>query len=123
MQSLNTYRAGPDERGHFGIFGGRYVAETLMPLILEVEKAYASAKADPAFEAEFRELLAQYVGRPNPLYFARRLTEAFGGAKIFLKREDLNHTGAHKINNCIGQILLARRMGKKRSDANTVPTG
>ena len=119
MQSLNTYRAGPDERGHFGIFGGRYVAETLMPLILEVEKAYASAKADPAFEAEFRELLAQYVGRPNPLYFARRLTEAFGGAKIFLKREDLNHTGAHKINNCIGQILLARRMGKKRIIAET----
>ena len=119
MQSLNTYRAGPDERGHFGIFGGRYVAETLMPLILEVEKAYAAAKADPAFEAEFRYLLAQYVGRPNPLYFASRLTEAFGGAKIFLKREDLNHTGAHKINNCIGQILLARRMGKKRIIAET----
>ncbi|RAU24003.1 tryptophan synthase subunit beta [Paramagnetospirillum kuznetsovii] len=119
MQSLNTYRAGPDERGHFGIFGGRYVAETLMPLILQVEKAYAAAKADPAFEAEFRELLAQYVGRPNPLYFARRLTEAFGGAKIFLKREDLNHTGAHKINNCIGQILLARRMGKQRIIAET----
>ena len=119
MQSLNTYRAGPDERGHFGIFGGRYVAETLMPLILEVEKAYAAAKVDPAFQAEFRSLLAQYVGRPNPLYFARRLTEAFGGAKVFLKREDLNHTGAHKINNCIGQILLARRMGKQRIIAET----
>jgi tryptophan synthase beta chain len=119
MQSLNTYRAGPDERGHFGIFGGRYVAETLMPLILEVEKAYGAAKADPAFQAEFRSLLAQYVGRPNPLYFARRLTQAFGGAKVFLKREDLNHTGAHKINNCIGQILLARRMGKQRIIAET----
>ncbi|MBC7954086.1 MAG: tryptophan synthase subunit beta [Rhodospirillaceae bacterium] len=119
MQSLNTYRAGPDERGHFGIFGGRFVAETLMPLILEVEQAYLAAKADPAFEAEFRSLLANYVGRPNPLYFASRLTEAWGGAKIFLKREDLNHTGAHKINNCIGQILLARRMGKKRIIAET----
>ncbi len=119
MQSLNTYRAGPDERGHFGIFGGRYVAETLMPLILEVERAYAGAKADPAFEAEFRHLLTHYVGRPNPLYFAPRLTEAFGGAKVFLKREDLNHTGAHKINNCIGQILLARRMGKRRIIAET----
>ncbi|HSV29512.1 MAG TPA: tryptophan synthase subunit beta [Candidatus Omnitrophota bacterium] len=119
MQSLNTYRAGPDERGHFGIFGGRYVAETLMPLILEVEKAYAAAKADPAFAAEFRDLLKNYVGRPNPLYFARRLTETWGGARIYLKREDLNHTGAHKINNCIGQILLARRMGKQRIIAET----
>jgi tryptophan synthase beta chain len=119
MQSLNTYRAGPDERGHFGIFGGRYVAETLMPLILEVEQAYRAAKADPAFEAEFRSLLKNYVGRPNPLYFARRLTETWGGAKVFLKREDLNHTGAHKINNCIGQILLAQRMGKKRIIAET----
>ncbi|CAA7612484.1 tryptophan synthase, beta subunit [Candidatus Terasakiella magnetica] len=119
MQSLNTYRAGPDERGHFGIFGGRYVAETLMPLILEVEAAYKAAKADPAFEAEFRSLLEHYVGRPNPLYFAPRLTAEFGGAKVFLKREDLNHTGAHKINNCIGQILLARRMGKQRIIAET----
>ncbi|MBI2236852.1 MAG: tryptophan synthase subunit beta [Magnetospirillum sp.] len=119
MQSLNTYRAGPDERGHFGIHGGRYVAETLMPLILEVEKAYQAAKADPAFGDEFAHWLKHYVGRPNPLYFARRLTEAFGGAKVFLKREDLNHTGAHKINNCIGQILLARRMGKKRIIAET----
>jgi tryptophan synthase beta chain len=119
MQSLNTYRAGPDERGHFGIFGGRYVAETLMPLILEVEAAYKAAKADPAFDAEFRYWLENYVGRPNPLYFARRLTEAWGGAKVYLKREDLNHTGAHKINNCIGQILLAQRMGKKRIIAET----
>ncbi|MEW5726938.1 MAG: tryptophan synthase subunit beta [Pseudomonadota bacterium] len=119
MQNLNTYRAGPDERGHFGIFGGRFVAETLMPLILEVEKAYAAAKADPAFQDEFRYWLKNYVGRPNPLYFAGRLTEAFGGAKVYLKREDLNHTGAHKINNCIGQILLARRMGKQRIIAET----
>ncbi len=119
MQSLNTYRAGPDDRGHFGIFGGRFVAETLMPLILDVERAYQAAKADPAFDAEFRDLLRNYVGRPNPLYFARRLTEAWGGAKVYLKREDLNHTGAHKINNCIGQILLARRMGKKRIIAET----
>jgi tryptophan synthase, beta subunit len=119
MQSLNTYRAGPDERGHFGIFGGRFVAETLMPLILDVEQAYQAAKADPAFDEEFRSLLRNYVGRPNPLYFAPRLTEAWGGAKVFLKREDLNHTGAHKVNNCIGQILLARRMGKKRIIAET----
>lgn len=119
MTNLNTYRAGPDERGHFGIFGGRYVAETLMPLILSVEQAYAEAKNDPAFEAEFRSWLKQYVGRPNPLYLAQRLTDAWGGAKIYLKREDLNHTGAHKINNCIGQILLARRMGKKRIIAET----
>ncbi|KAF0225460.1 MAG: tryptophan synthase beta [Rhodospirillaceae bacterium] len=119
MTSLNTYRAGPDERGHFGIFGGRYVAETLMPLILSVEQAYHQAKDDPAFQAEFRSWLKQYVGRPNPLYFAPRLTATWGGAKIFLKREDLNHTGAHKINNCIGQILLAQRMGKKRIIAET----
>ena len=119
MHSPNTYRAGPDERGHFGIHGGRYVAETLMPLILEVEKAYRAAQADPAFADEFAHWLKHYVGRPNPLYFAGRLTEAFGGAKVFLKREDLNHTGAHKINNCIGQILLAQRMGKKRIIAET----
>jgi tryptophan synthase beta chain len=119
MQSLNTYRAGPDERGHFGIFGGRYVAETLMPLILEVEKAYRAAQADPAFFDEYKSLLKNYVGRPNPLYHASRLSAAWGGAKVFLKREDLNHTGAHKINNCIGQILLARRMGKKRIIAET----
>jgi len=119
MESLNTFRAGPDERGHFGIFGGRFVAETLMPLILLVEKAYAAAKIDPAFQDEFASLLKNYVGRPNPLTFARRLTEAWGGAKVYLKREDLNHTGAHKINNCIGQILLARRMGKRRIIAET----
>ena len=119
MQTMNTYRAGPDERGHFGIFGGRYVAETLMPLILSVEQAYNAAKADPGFQAELSGYLAHYVGRPSPLYFARRLTEAFGGAKIYLKREDLNHTGAHKINNCMGQVLLARRMGKTRIIAET----
>ena len=119
MTSLNTYRAGPDERGHFGIFGGRYVAETLMPLILSVERAYNEAKADPAFDAEFRSWLKTYVGRPNPLYLAPRLTAAWGGARVYLKREDLNHTGAHKINNCIGQILLARRMGKRRIIAET----
>jgi tryptophan synthase beta chain len=119
MQTLNTFRAGPDERGHFGTFGGRYVAETLMPLILSVDKAYATAKADPAFHAELKGYLTHYVGRPSPLYFAPRLTEAFGGAKIYLKREDLNHTGAHKINNCMGQILLAKRMGKTRIIAET----
>jgi len=119
MHSLNTYRAGPDERGHFGIHGGRYVAETLMPLILEVERAWRAAKADPAFDDEFRRLLKNYVGRPNPLTLAGRLTAEWGGAKVFLKREDLNHTGAHKINNCIGQILLARRMGKRRIIAET----
>ncbi|OIQ94576.1 tryptophan synthase beta chain [mine drainage metagenome] len=119
MQTMNTYRAGPDENGHFGIFGGRYVAETLMPLILSVEQAYNAAKADPAFQAELSGYLTHYVGRPSPLYFARRLTEAFGGAKIYLKREDLNHTGAHKINNCMGQVLLARRMGKTRIIAET----
>jgi len=115
----NSYRAMPDERGHFGQFGGRYVAETLMPLILDLEREYRAAKADPAFQAEFDDLLRYFVGRPNPLYFAPRLTEALGGAKIYLKREELNHTGAHKINNCIGQILLARRMGKKRIIAET----
>jgi tryptophan synthase beta chain len=119
MERVNTYRAGPNESGHFGIFGGRYVAETLMPLVLELEKAYAKAKADPAFASEFEYYLRQYVGRPNPLYLAERLTRHCGGAKIYLKREDLNHTGAHKINNCIGQILLARRMSKRRIIAET----
>jgi tryptophan synthase beta chain len=119
MQNRNTLRAGPDERGHFGIYGGRYVAETLMPLILSVERAYGEAKADPAFAAELSYYLGNYVGRPSPLYLAQRLTEAFGGARIYLKREDLNHTGAHKINNCMGQILLARRMGKERIIAET----
>jgi tryptophan synthase beta chain len=115
----NTYRAGPDERGHFGPYGGRYVAETLMPLILEVEKAYEAAKRDPSFQAEFDAYARDYIGRPSPLYFAERLTREFGGAKIYLKREELNHTGAHKVNNCLGQVLLARRMGKKRIIAET----
>ena len=119
MDALNTYRAGPDERGHFGMYGGRFVAETLMPLILEVERAYAAAKDDPAFQAEIDFFAKHYVGRPSPLYFAERLTEHFGGAKIYFKRDELNHTGAHKINNCMGQILLARRMGKTRIIAET----
>jgi len=118
-QLSNTYRAGPDSGGHFGTFGGRYVAETLMPLLLQLEKAYAEAKDDPVFNAELDGLLKHYVGRPSPLYFAERLTQHLGGAKIYLKREDLNHTGAHKINNCLGQILLARRMGKTRIIAET----
>src|SRR5881396_915330 len=115
----NSFRTGPDERGHFGIFGGRFVAETLMPLILDLEKAYADAKADPAFQAEMNGYLKSYVGRPSPLYFAERLTQHLGGAKIYLKREELNHTGSHKVNNVLGQILLARRMAKKRIIAET----
>src|SRR5215510_9197583 len=111
VQHPNSYRTGPDEHGHFGVFGGRYVAETLMPLILDLEKAYASAKVDNAFRAEMDDLLEHYVGRPSPLYFAERLTQHLGGAKIYFKRDELNHTGSHKINNCLGQILLARRMG------------
>jgi tryptophan synthase beta chain len=119
MTSLNTFRAGPDEQGHFGMFGGRFVAETLMPLILEVERAYEAAKNDPGFGEEMDGYLKHYVGRPSPLYFAERLTEELGGAKIYFKRDELNHTGAHKINNCLGQILLARRMGKTRIIAET----
>jgi tryptophan synthase beta chain len=115
----NSYRTGPDERGHFGAYGGRFVAETLMPLILDLERAYTEAKADPAFQAELDSFLRDYVGRPSPLYFAERLTAHFGGAKIYFKRDELNHTGAHKINNCMGQILLARRMGKRRIIAET----
>jgi len=115
----NTYRDGPDDQGRFGIFGGRFVSETLMPLILDLEKAWRQSKADPAFGAEFDALLKDFVGRPSPLYFAERLTDHLGGAKIYFKREELNHTGAHKINNCIGQILLARRMGKTRIIAET----
>ena len=115
----NSYRNGPDENGRFGLFGGRFVAETLMPLILELEEAYNAAKADPAYHAEMTSGLKHYVGRPSPLYFAERLTEHFGGAKIYLKREELNHTGSHKVNNVLGQILLARRMGKKRIIAET----
>jgi tryptophan synthase beta chain len=112
-------RLGPDEHGHFGIFGGRFVAETLMPLVLDLEKAYNDAKADPSFQKEMDGYLAHYVGRPSPLYFAERMTAHFGGAKIYLKREDLNHTGAHKVNNVLGQIMLAKRMGKKRIIAET----
>jgi tryptophan synthase beta chain len=119
QQQPNTFRAGPDEHGHFGIYGGRFVAETLMPLILELEKAYAVAKDDPAFKAEMGGYLTHYVGRPSPLYFAERLTEHCGGAKIYFKRDELNHTGAHKVNNVLGQIMLARRMGKKRIIAET----
>jgi tryptophan synthase beta chain len=115
----NSYRTGPDEKGLFGIYGGRFVAETLMPLILELEAAYKEAKADPAFHAELDAFLEHYVGRPSPLYFAERLTEHLGGAKIYFKRDELNHTGAHKINNVMGQILLARRMGKTRIIAET----
>ncbi|BBC72397.1 tryptophan synthase subunit beta [Altererythrobacter sp. B11] len=118
-QKPNSFMNQPDERGHFGQFGGRYVAETLMPLILDLEREYRAAKADPAFKAQFDDLLEHYVGRPSPLYFAERLTEHFGGAEIWFKREELNHTGAHKINNCIGQILLAMRMGKTRIIAET----
>ena len=118
-QQPNSFRTGPDERGHFGIYGGRFVAETLMPLILDLEKAYADAKADPAFKREMDGHLTHYVGRPSPLYFAERLTEHLGGAKIYFKREDLNHTGAHKVNNVLGQIMLAKRMGKPRIIAET----
>ncbi len=109
----------PDERGHFGVYGGRYVAETLMPALLELEQAYAEACRDPEFQREFDYYLKHYVGRPSPLYYARRLSEELGGAKIYLKREDLNHTGAHKVNNTVGQILLARRMGKNKVIAET----
>lgn len=114
-----SYRLGPDSRGHFGIFGGRYVAETLMPLILDVEQAYEKAKADPKFQEDIRYYAKHYIGRPSPLYFAKRLTGHFGGAKIYFKRDELNHTGAHKINNTMGQILLANRMGKRRIIAET----
>lgn len=115
----NSFRNQPDERGHFGQFGGRYVAETLMPLVLDLEREYRKAQADPAFQAEFDDLMEHYVGRPSPLYFAPRLTEELGGAQVWFKRDELNHTGAHKINNCIGQILLAIRMGKTRIIAET----
>jgi tryptophan synthase beta chain len=125
----NSFRTGPDERGHFGQFGGRFVAETLMPNILELEKAYEEARNDPAFQADMASYSTHYIGRPSPLYFAERMTEHLrevstasglsGGAKIYFKREELNHTGAHKVNNVLGQILLARRMGKKRIIAET----
>lgn len=119
MDNRNAWDQWPDANGRFGEFGGRYVAETLMPLIHDLEAEYRSAKADPAFKAEMDDLWAHYVGRPSPLYFAERLTEHFGGAKIYLKRDELNHTGAHKINNCLGQVLLAKRMGKTRIIAET----
>ncbi|WP_291200949.1 tryptophan synthase subunit beta [Hyphomonas sp.] len=119
MDLRNTWDKWPDANGRFGEFGGRYVAETLMPLVLELEAEYRKAKRDPAFVAEMQDLWTHYVGRPSPLYFAERLTEHFGGAKIYFKRDELNHTGAHKINNCLGQVLLARRMGKKRIIAET----
>ncbi|PST17533.1 tryptophan synthase subunit beta [Mesorhizobium plurifarium] len=115
----NSFRSGPDEEGRFGIFGGRFVAETLMPLILDLQDEWARAKNDPAFKAELENLGTHYIGRPSPLYFAERLTAELGGAKIYFKREELNHTGSHKINNCIGQILLAKRMGKTRIIAET----
>jgi tryptophan synthase beta chain len=119
LQRPNSFRTGPDERGHFGLYGGRFVAETLMPLILELERAYAAAKNDPRFRKEMDGYLKDYVGRPSPLYFAERLSEHLHGAKVYFKREDLNHTGAHKVNNVLGQILLARRMGKPRVIAET----
>ena len=119
MTQANTFTAGPDEHGRFGFYGGRFVAETLMPLILELEKAFNEAKGDPAFAEEMELYFRDYIGRPSPLYFASRLTARFGGAKIYFKRDELNHTGAHKINNCVGQILLARRMGKTRIIAET----
>tara|TARA_B100001179_G_scaffold232633_1_gene226363 strand:- start:349 stop:1563 length:1215 start_codon:yes stop_codon:yes gene_type:complete len=118
-EHANSFRNQPDERGHFGDYGGRYVAETLMPLILDLEREYRKAQADSSFKAQFDDLLEHYVGRPSPLYFAERLTEALGGAQVWFKRDELNHTGAHKINNCIGQILLAMRMGKTRIIAET----
>jgi len=115
----NSYRSGPDENGHFGLYGGRYVAETLMPLILEVEKAWHTARDDDKFWEEFHALAKDYIGRPSPLYYAKATTEHYGGAKIYFKRDELNHTGAHKINHCLGQILVAKRMGKTRIIAET----
>jgi tryptophan synthase beta chain len=119
LPTPNDYSAYPDRAGRFGDYGGRFVPETLMPLVLQLEESYEAAKADPAFRAELASDLTHYAGRPSPLYFAQRLTEHFGAAKIYLKREELNHTGSHKINNCLGQILLARRMGKTRIIAET----
>src|SRR3954468_21295423 len=119
IQQPNSFRTGPDERGHFGMFGGRFVAETLMPLVLELEQAYEAAKADPAFHTDMESYSTHYIGRPSPLYYAERMTERLGGAKIYFKRDELNHTGAHKVNNVLGQILLARRMGKQRIIAET----
>lgn len=119
VTGANSLRNGPDDQGRFGLYGGRFVAETLMPLILDLEKAYRAAQADPEFQAEIKHLATHYVGRPSPLYFAERMTEHLGGAKVYFKREELNHTGSHKINNTLGQILLAKRMGKTRIIAET----
>ena len=119
INSPNTLREGPDENGHFGIFGGRYVAETLMPLVLDVEHAWKTAKSDPMFWSELEYYRKHYIGRPSPLYFASRLTDHFQGAKLYFKRDELNHTGAHKINNVMGQALIARRMGKTKIIAET----
>ncbi|MGN6103152.1 MAG: tryptophan synthase subunit beta [Devosia sp.] len=119
QELANSLRNGPDEHGRFGLYGGRFVAETLMPLILDLEAAYRAARQDPGYAAELEELGRHYTGRPSPLYFAERLTAHFGGARVYLKREELNHTGSHKLNNCIGQILLAKRMGKSRIIAET----
>jgi tryptophan synthase beta chain len=119
LDNPNSYRNGPDEHGHFGMFGGRFVAETLMPLILSLDDAYRKAKVDPSFQTELDHFLKHYVGRPSPLYYAERITEHLAGAKVYFKRDELNHTGAHKINNVLGQILLARRMGKPRIIAET----
>ena len=115
----NSLRNGPDDQGRFGLYGGRFVAETLMPLILDLEQHYRAAQVDPEFQAELKDLGEHYTGRPSPLYFAERLTEHLGGAKVYFKREELNHTGSHKLNNCVGQILLAKRMGKTRIIAET----
>src|SRR4051812_49105592 len=119
MPTNITNKTNPDQNGHFGRFGGRYVSETLMPLIMQVEAEYEKAKSDPEFNRQLDYYLENYVGRPSPLFFAERLTRHLGGAKIYLKREELNHTGAHKINHCIGQILLVERMGKNRVIAET----
>ncbi|MET0439208.1 MAG: tryptophan synthase subunit beta [Devosia sp.] len=119
MDGINSLRNGPDEHGRFGIYGGRFVAETLMPLILDLEKEYRAAKVDPAYQAQIKDLATHYTGRPSPLYYAERLSQHLGGAKVWFKREELNHTGSHKINNCLGQILLAKRMGKTRIIAET----
>lgn len=119
MDGTNSLRNGPDEHGRFGLYGGRFVAETLMPLILDLEKEYRAAKVDPAYQAQIKDLATHYTGRPSPLYYAERLSKHLGGAKVWFKREELNHTGSHKINNCLGQILLAKRMGKTRIIAET----
>lgn len=119
MDGINSLRNGPDENGRFGLYGGRFVAETLMPLILDLEREYRAAKIDPAYQAQVKDLATHYTGRPSPLYYAERLSQHLGGAKVWFKREELNHTGSHKINNCLGQILLAKRMGKTRIIAET----